>query len=113
MTATERRQAILELLCLRRHETGENLAFEFGVHICTIERDVLTLSLEYPIYTQKGHGGGIFIENGFYLHKGRLTEKQLDLLEELLPNLSGEKRETMLSIILSYGGEKRHGRKHP
>ena len=31
MTANERRNAILEVLCLRRFETVENLAFEFGV----------------------------------------------------------------------------------
>ena len=112
MTTMERRQAILEALCVRRHETGVNLAFEFGVCVRTIEKDVLNLSLEYPIYTIQGNGGGIFVEDGFYLHKARMTEKQLDLLEELLPSLSGEKRETMLSIILSYGGEKRHGKKH-
>ena len=112
MTMAERRQAILEALCIRRHDTRENLAFEFGVSKRTIEYDILALSLSYPIYTVTGTAGGIFVEDGFYLHKGRMTEKQLDLLEELLPNLSGEKRETMLSIILSYGGEKRHGKKH-
>ena len=112
MTAAERRQSILEALCARRFETGANLAFEFGVSIRTIERDIVELSIDYPIYTQQGGAGGIHGEDGFYLHKARMTEKQLDLLEELLPNLSGEKRETMLSIILSYGGEKRHGKVH-
>lgn len=45
MTAAERRQAILEALCMRRHETRENLANEFGVSKRTIEYDVLNLML--------------------------------------------------------------------
>ena len=59
MTASERRNAILEVLCFRRFDTVANLAFEFGVTDRTIRNDILTLSLEYPIYTTKGNGGGI------------------------------------------------------
>ena len=51
MTASERRNAILEVLCFRRFDTVANLAFEFGVTDRTIRNDILTLSLEYPIYT--------------------------------------------------------------
>ena len=54
MTASERRNAILEVLCFRRFDTVANLAFEFGVTDRTIRNDILTLSLEYPIYTTKG-----------------------------------------------------------
>lgn len=36
----ERRRAIMEVLCARRHETRGNLAFEFGVSKRTIEYDV-------------------------------------------------------------------------
>ena len=106
MTAAERRQAILEALCVRRHDTRENLAFEFGVSKRTIEYDVLELSLSYPIYTIQGHGGGIFVDDDFYLHKAYMTEQQLGLLEEILPTLSGKKREIMQSILFSYGGRK-------
>lgn len=44
MTASERRMALIEVLCLRRHDTRENLAFEFGVSKRTIEYDVQILS---------------------------------------------------------------------
>ena len=57
----ERRRAIMEVLCARRHETRGNLAFEFGVSKRTIEYDVQSLSLEYPIYTTQGRGGGIHV----------------------------------------------------
>ena len=35
----ERRQKILEVLCLRRHDTYGNLAHEFNVSTGTIRRD--------------------------------------------------------------------------
>ena len=45
MAAEQRRLAIMELLCSHRHDTRENLAFEFGVSKRTIEYDVSILSL--------------------------------------------------------------------
>ena len=36
MTASERRMAIIQVLCKRRHELIANLAFEFGVTARTI-----------------------------------------------------------------------------
>ena len=42
MTASERRNAILEVLCFRRFDTVANLAFEFGVTDRTIRNDILT-----------------------------------------------------------------------
>lgn len=51
MTSNERRNALLEILSMRRFETLENLAFEFGVSKRTIRYDIEILSLTYPIYT--------------------------------------------------------------
>lgn len=103
MTAAERRQAILEVLSVRRHETRENLAFEFGVSKRTIEYDVMQLSLSYPVYTTQGKGGGIHIMDGYYLSRAVLSEKQTSLLKRLLLTLKGEDRETMADIIRKYG----------
>lgn len=106
MTAAERRQAILEALCVRRHDTRENLAFEFGVSKRTIEYDVLELSLTYPIYTTQGNGGGIHVVDGFHLDKPRLNEKELALLSKILPTLTGEDKKTMSEILKKYGGKR-------
>ena len=106
MTAAERRQAILEALCIRRHDTRENLAFEFGVSKRTIEYDVLELSLTYPIYTTQGNGGGIHVVDGFHLDKPHLNEKELALLSKILPTLTGEDKKTMSEILKKYGGKK-------
>ena len=107
MTAAERRQAILEVLCLRRHETRENLANEFGVSKRTIEYDVLNLMLTYPVYTVQGNGGGIYVTDNFRLDRPRMNEKQTALLHKVLLTLSGEDKETMQNIINIYGGRKK------
>ena len=46
VTADERRRAILEALCVRRHETRENLAFEFGVSKSTRSGTYATVTLK-------------------------------------------------------------------
>ena len=107
MTAAERRQAILEVLCMRRHETRENLANEFGVSKRTIEYDVLSLMLTYPVYTVQGNGGGIYVTDNFRLDRPRMNEKQTALLQKVLLTLSGEDKETMQNIINIYGGRKK------
>ena len=103
MTASERRNAILEVLCLRRFETVENLAFEFGVTGRTIRNDILILSLEYPIYTTKGNGGGIHVDENYRLGKSFFKEEQQELLQRLLPTLEGKDAEIMKSILSKFG----------
>lgn len=49
LKANERRQKILEILCVRRQETMENLAQEFNVTIRTIRNDIEELTLAHPI----------------------------------------------------------------
>ena len=49
MGAGERRLAIWQTLCLRRHDTVANLASEFNVSKRTLYYDVQFLSLIYPI----------------------------------------------------------------
>lgn len=51
MTPTERRQRLLEVLCVRRHDTCSNLAHEFHVAKSTIHRDLDILTCSYPIET--------------------------------------------------------------
>ena len=45
MTPSERREAILKVLCQRRQDKIDNLAFEFGVSVRTIKNDIEELSL--------------------------------------------------------------------
>jgi len=102
VTASERRRAILERLCVRRHDTRENLAFAFGVCKRTIERDIVTLSLDYPIYTVQGCRGGIFVEKWYRTDRKYLTEEQSELLERLSEQLQGHDADVMQTILKAF-----------
>ena len=101
MTAAERRQRILDILCVRRHVQYSVLKKECGACRSTIFNDVCALSLSYPVYTSTGRYGGVHLVDGFYPSKANLTKEQLELLKRLLQTLSGNDKEIMLSIIKS------------
>jgi predicted transcriptional regulator len=89
-SATERRQALLELLCERRHEKIDNLVFEFNVSRSTVKRDVQILSISYPVYTSTGNekkGGGVHVVEGYYIGRKYLKPNQQALLEQLSSTL--------------------------
>jgi predicted DNA-binding transcriptional regulator YafY len=103
MGPNERRLEIMETLCHRRHETMENLAFEFGVSIRTIRNDIDHLSLSYPLETMRGrYGGGVRVMDGFYMNRKYLNPEQKDLLERLRTSLSGADLTIMNSIFKDF-----------
>ena len=99
VTAKERRKAILRALDLRRHDTRENLAFEFGVSKRTIDNDIMLLSSEYPIYTLQGRGGGIYVAKWYSYGVKYLTEAEAALLERLAIELSPQDASLILSVL--------------
>lgn len=85
MGTAERRTEIMRILCRRRHETISNLAEEFGVSERTILRDIETLSLTEPIYTQCGrYGGGIYVDDGYKPDRMYMRSDELEILNKLL-----------------------------
>ena len=108
LKANERRQKILEILCVRRQETMENLAQEFNVTIRTIRNDIEELTLVHPIVTVRGrHGGGVRVADGYYLGRKYLKPDQQELLKRLSENLTGEDLATMNSILSEFALTKR------
>ena len=105
-SAVDRRQRIIELLHIRRHEKVDNFAFEFQVCRRTIERDLQVLACSYPLNAKKGKGGCVYIEEGFDLYKQYLSEKQTNVLEKLLKETSGDDAATIRSILISFGRKK-------
>ena len=101
-STTDRRQMILEYLLDNKRTTRMELANRFGVSLRTIERDVIVLSCSYPIETQQGGGGGIFIAEGYRLGMKYLTEEQASLLERISETLSGEDLSIVKSIIKTF-----------
>ena len=103
MKSDERRQAIINLLCQRRHETMKNLASEFGVSLRTIRYDIEILSLYYPLTTMQGrYSGGVYFISDYRLRNRYLTPKQQELLERLASTLICEDLEIMLSILRDF-----------
>ena len=111
MTSSERRQAILEVLCERRHDKIENLAYEFHVTERTIRNDVLELSLSFPVYTVSGrYHSGVYIADDYYLGKQYLTEEQLELLISLKSQVGDDQRKILDSIVKKFGKVKKEDR---
>ena len=107
MTATERREAIVQLLCKRKHETVENLAFEFDVSMRTIMRDLAKLSLSYPVYTVPGrYNGGIYIAEDYYIGKQYLSNEQLQTIISLMDKADDDQKKVLESIIKDFGKSK-------
>ena len=98
LKANERRQKILEILCVRRQETMENLAQEFNVTTRTIRNDIEELTLAHPIETVRGR---------YYLGRKYLKPDQQELLKRLSENLTGEDLATMNSILSEFALTKR------
>lgn len=104
MTATERREAILDVLSQRRNDQVKNLAEEFGVTERTIRTDLEVLACSYPIETVRGrYGGGVKVADWYHRDRKTLSPEQVDLLKRLAPGLAGQDLATLNSIINTFG----------
>ena len=105
MSPAERRQELLEVLCLRRHDTYDNLANEFNVSKMTIRRDIAVLMCSYPVETvHGGRHGGVRVADGYYLNHSRksLSQKQTALLRRLRDQSVAEDRDIINSILVQF-----------
>lgn len=103
MSPSERRDAIIDILCTRRFETTANLARQLEVSERTISRDLTALSCSYPIETVRGrYGGGVKMANWFHLGRSMLSAPQKDLLLKLRPALTGQDLDVMDSILVQF-----------
>ena len=85
MGADDRRRAIMKYLCRTRFATIAGLAEEFSVSERTIRRDIETLSLKEPIYTQSGrYGGGVYVMEGYYMDNIYFSDQESQIIQKLL-----------------------------
>ena len=98
----ERRQKILEVLCLRRHDTYRNLAHEFNVSTGTIRRDIVVLTCSYPIETVQGGHGGVRVAEWFHLDRRSLNSTEITFLRRLGEHLNGPDLEMLNRIIAAF-----------
>ena len=102
LSVNERRKRIMEILSARRSVTAIKLAEEFDTSVRTINRDLESLSLEYPITAKRGHDGCYSVPDGWYISRSYLTTEQKKLLTKLKGQLSGEDKMLMDSILARF-----------
>ena len=81
----ERRQKILEVLCLRRHDTYGNLAHEFNVSTGTIRRDIVVrrkVNMLIDIQAKLAAGKGAGYERWAKIFNLKEAAKTLNFLVE-------------------------------
>ena len=97
----ERRERIAEALRFRRRDTAGRLAAEFGVSRHTIMRDLIVLSLSYPIHTVAGGGGGV-IWTGKKAEAPAISGRALEALHNAANVVSAEDKaeiERLISVL--------------
>lgn len=102
MTALDRREAILDALCVRRHDQVKSLAAEFDVSERTIRNDLLVLGCSYPIETTRGNGGGVKIADWYHRDRRYLSPEQADLLNRLSSSVEGADLEILTGILRQF-----------
>lgn len=101
MGNSERLNRMIKILRIRKYERIENLAAELGVSARTIRRDIVSLSLTEPIYTQCGrYGGGVYyidVYNDDYIFISKQEAKVLHtVFERIKKNHTLTKNETLI-----------------
>jgi len=96
----------MRILTARRRETMSRLADEMGVSRRTILRDVETLTLDYPIETQRGGDGCVKVADWYHPYRSIFSREQEEVLSKLL-NTDDEHQATVLRQLLAeYGSPK-------
>ena len=106
MNTTDRRMEIINILVVRRRTTARELAEEFGVTTRTIRNDIQALSPGFPIYTQQGGAGGIFIGEDYRPYINTLSSEELKTLCEVYRQAEGTHKTILLQILNKYGPDK-------
>ncbi len=85
--------------------TAPELARRFEVSVRTIYRDIDILSsVGIPVYTTRGKGGGIFIQENFVLNKSLLSEQEQKQILLSLQGLSILDEENTSALLSKLGG---------
>lgn len=102
MNQYERRQQIYNALCIRRYDTIANLVAEFNVNEKTIRRDIVWLTLSFPVEASPGRYGGVRIAEWFHPATSYLCPRQLSVLQKLTLTCGGDDLIAVNSIITQF-----------
>ena len=104
MSAVVRRSEIVRILRCCRRTTMPCLAAELGVNVRTIQRDIMTLTVDegYPINTEPGNGGGLFLVDYRHPYKKILSKEQTRVLEGLVMETDQYRANVLTGILNAY-----------
>ncbi len=103
VTASERRAEIMRIMTARRSETAPRLARELEVSINTIRRDILILTLDYPLETQRGNGGCVKVADWYHPHRNILSCEQQRVLSDLSSICDTHQANVLNQMLTEYG----------
>ena len=104
VSAKVRRAELIRILRYRRKDTVGNLAYELGVSVSTINRDILVLTVDegHLIDTARGNGGGVIYQGQVHPHKGVLSQEEIQALKEAAEILGGSHADVFHRMLKSY-----------
>ena len=82
------------------------LAFELGVSTRTIYRDILVLTVDYPLEAYKGKGGCVRVAEWYHPHRNIMSMEQQDVLAQLMESATEQQREVLRQMLVEYGSPK-------
>jgi predicted DNA-binding transcriptional regulator YafY len=91
----------MRILVARRFETMSNLANELGVTDRTIRSDILILTVDHPLETVRGNGGGVKVSEWYRPYKNILSREQEAVLTEILSETDNPHHQKVLTELLS------------
>ena len=102
MRIRERQDEIIRILRSRKTETVPRLARELKVSKNTIYRDIGQLSIDYPITTRQGNGGGVTLLERNHPLKNLFTLEQQQVLTELIAVADKYQVEVLIGLLEAY-----------
>lgn len=103
ITANERRIEIIRILVARRYQTMAELALELGVTDRTIRNDITILTVNYPLETIRGNGGGVKIADWYHPHKNFLSREHQTVLIQMMDKADQHEFQILLEILAEFG----------
>ncbi len=103
MTINERRTEIIRILTARRKDTMRQLAGELGVTTRTIRSDILALTVDYPLETQRGNGGCVKVADWYHPHRSILSDEQQRILSQMIEIGNEQQAKVLREMLAEYG----------
>ena len=104
MSTNERREELIRILRGGQRTSITRLMQQLNVSRSTINRDlqVLTVERHYPIQSEVGRAGGVYMQNYRHMHKRILSQQQIKALNTAIASADIETAASLQGILAAY-----------